>query len=103
MHALYQCNLQNLLNSDPTLNRPFNNSVFAAATFNLGGHVATKVHLDHMNVATGWCGVVALGDYNPKTGGHLVLWDLDVAIEFPPGATILLPSDMVTPSFERLP
>ena len=92
MHARYQCNLQNLLNSDPTLKRPFNNSVFAAATFNLGGHVATKVHLDHMNVATGWCGVVALGDYNPKTGGHLVLWDLDVAIEFPPGAVILIPS-----------
>ena len=92
LHAHYQSNLQNLLKSDATLKRPFDNSVFAAATFNLGGHVATKVHLDHLNLATGWCGIVALGDYDPKTGGHLVLWDLEVVIEFPPGAVILIPS-----------
>ena len=36
--------------------------------------------------------VTALGDFDPTVGGHLVLWDLKLGIEFPPGSTILLPS-----------
>ena len=35
---------------------------------------------------------MAMGDYDPRIGGHLVLWDLRLMIEFPPGAVILLPS-----------
>lgn len=38
------------------------------------------------------CAITALGDYDPKRGGHLVLWDLKLVIEFPPGSTILIPS-----------
>ncbi|KAI0713062.1 hypothetical protein C8T65DRAFT_574233 [Cerioporus squamosus] len=92
LHKHYNNNLNNILKNDPTLRRPFDNLVFAAATFNLGGRVATKIHLDHLNHATGWCGVVALGDFDPKTGGHLVLWDLKIAVEFPSGAVIFIPS-----------
>ena len=36
--------------------------------------------------------IVALGDYDPSKGGHLLLWDLKVAVRFPPGALIFLPS-----------
>ncbi|KAI0685212.1 hypothetical protein C8T65DRAFT_592686 [Cerioporus squamosus] len=92
LHKHYHKNFNNILKSDPTLRRPFDNSVFAAATFKLGGRVATKIHLDHLNHTTGWCAVVALGDFDPKTGGHLVLWDLRIAVEFPPGAVIFIPS-----------
>lgn len=44
------------------------------------------------NLAFGWCAITALGDYDPTLGGHLVLWDLGIIIEFPPGSTILIPS-----------
>lgn len=33
-----------------------------------------------------------LGNYNYKLGGHLILWDLRLVIEFPPGCSILIPS-----------
>ncbi|THU78146.1 hypothetical protein K435DRAFT_876959 [Dendrothele bispora CBS 962.96] len=47
------------------------------------------------NTAHGMCAVTALGSFNPKLGGHLVLWDLKLLIEFPPGCTILLPSALL--------
>ena len=36
-----------------------------------------------------------MGDYDPQLGKHLVLWDLQLMIEFPPGAVILLPSTIL--------
>ena len=30
--------------------------------------------------------------YDPAKGGHLVLWDLKLAVKFPPYSTILIPS-----------
>ena len=52
----------------------------------------TYTHTDHLNYASGWCAVVALGSFNPDLGGHLVLWDLGIAIRFPPGSLLFLPS-----------
>jgi hypothetical protein len=45
-----------------------------------------------MNCPFGWCAIQAMGNFNPKLGGHLILWDLKMVIEFPPGALILIPS-----------
>ncbi|KAJ7745310.1 hypothetical protein B0H16DRAFT_1462826 [Mycena metata] len=67
-------------------------SVFASATFNLGPHAWIFKHRDFLNLPFGWCPVTALGDFDPTQGGHLVLWDLKLLIEFPPGSTILIPS-----------
>ncbi|KAJ7777820.1 hypothetical protein DFH07DRAFT_1035958, partial [Mycena maculata] len=80
------------------LRRPFASSVFFAAAFNFGRNVWTFKHRDVLNLAFGWCAVQALGHFNPKTGGHLVLWDLRLGIEFLPGALILLPSATVAHS-----
>ncbi|KAJ7348101.1 hypothetical protein DFH08DRAFT_960452 [Mycena albidolilacea] len=49
-------------------------------------------HRDFANLAFGLCAITALGDFNYKMGGHLVLWDCKLVIEFPPGCTILIPS-----------
>ncbi|KAJ8496539.1 hypothetical protein ONZ45_g12413 [Pleurotus djamor] len=49
-------------------------------------------HLDTVNLAWGWCAVTALGNYDYRKGGHLVLWDLGLVLEFPPGCTIIIPS-----------
>jgi hypothetical protein len=70
----------------------FCNNIFPMAAFNLGPKVETWPHNDYQNFAPGLCAITALGDYDPKKGGHLVLWELGLIIEFPPGSTILLPS-----------
>ncbi|KAF8158739.1 hypothetical protein K438DRAFT_1909999 [Mycena galopus ATCC 62051] len=75
----------------PHLGRPFLKSVFSCAAFNFGPRVCTFKHRDVCNLPFGWCAVQALGCYNPQLGGHLVLWDLKLVVEFPPSALILLP------------
>ncbi len=92
VHKYYEETLEALLRSDTSLRRNFVNNAFAAMTFNLGPQVYTRVHLDHLNLAFGLCAITALGNYDYKRGGHLILWDLKLIIEFPPGATILIPS-----------
>lgn len=57
---------------------------------------AAYLHNDYNNLAHGWCAIQSLGDFNPKTGGHLVMYQLGLVVEFPPGSTILLPSATVT-------
>ncbi|KAL0563717.1 hypothetical protein V5O48_018346 [Marasmius crinis-equi] len=84
-----------LLDKLPHLKRNFENSVFSAITINFGPQTCTHIHLDSMNVPDGCCAVTAGGSYDPKQGGHLILWDLRLVIEFPPGSTILLPSALI--------
>lgn len=69
---------------------------FSTVTFNLGGRVCTHPHKDSQNLAWGWCAVTSLGSYDPTWGGHLVLWEFNIAVEFPPYSTIMLPSAIVT-------
>lgn len=76
----------------PHLRRPFPKSVFSCVAFNFGPNVWTFRHRDVLNVPFGWCAIQAAGPFDPTKGGHLVLWDLKLAIEFPPGALILIPS-----------
>lgn len=52
-------------------------------------------HIDFANLAWGWCAITALGNFDPNYGGHLVLWDLGLIIQFPPGSTILIPSALL--------
>ncbi|THU80790.1 hypothetical protein K435DRAFT_694947, partial [Dendrothele bispora CBS 962.96] len=77
---------------NPSIYFNFSNSIFAAATFNFGPQTVAVEHLDHLNYIYGWCSITALGDYDYTKGGHLILWDLRMVIEFPPGWTILIPS-----------
>ncbi|KAJ7323312.1 hypothetical protein DFH08DRAFT_817883 [Mycena albidolilacea] len=65
---------------------------FSACTFNLGPRTCALGHRDFANLAFGLCAITALGDFDYKTGSHLVLWDCKLVIEFPPGCTILIPS-----------
>lgn len=92
LHAYYEHILTTLERNDEKVERVFDNNAFAGTTFNLGPKVTTYVHTDHLNFAPGWCAVVALGKFDPEKGGHLVLPDLGLAIEFPPSSLIFLPS-----------
>ena len=75
--------------------RHFPGHPFASTTFNLGPVVTTFPHKDMKNLSWGWCAITSFGDYDPKKGGHLVLWDLKVVLEFPPYSTIFIPSAIV--------
>jgi hypothetical protein len=61
-------------------------------TFNFGPQTIAWDHRDFNNLAFGWCAITAGGEFNPALGGHLVLPDMELVIEFPPGSTILIPS-----------
>lgn len=62
---------------------------------NFGPRTCCFPHRDANNLPFGLCAITALGNFNPELGGHLILWDLKLVIEFPPGATILIPSATV--------
>ncbi|KAJ6548337.1 hypothetical protein B0H19DRAFT_952675, partial [Mycena capillaripes] len=86
MRALYKWN-SNLLFLAPLLS-----CEFACVTFNFGPQTVTFPHLDFLNLVWGWCFITALGWYDYRKGGHLILWGLRLMIEFPPGATFAIPS-----------
>lgn len=87
-----------LAQRQPELRRPFDNSIFPACTVNFGPNVATVPHLDFNNDPALMCLIQSLGNFDPKLGGHLVLWDLKLVIEFPPGSTICIPSSLLSHS-----
>ncbi|KAJ7858938.1 hypothetical protein B0H14DRAFT_3446973 [Mycena olivaceomarginata] len=66
----------------PDLHSPFGHSIFFCAAFNFGPNVWTFRHRDVLKLAFGWCAVQALGEFDPTKGGHLVLWDLNLVVEF---------------------
>ncbi|KAI0039436.1 hypothetical protein FA95DRAFT_1504178 [Auriscalpium vulgare] len=83
---------------DGSLEKAFEDSVFPTATFNFGPRALTRPHRDYKNIPYGWCAVTAFGRFDHTKGGHLVIWELKLVIEFPPGSTILLPSAILTHS-----
>lgn len=98
LHHYYDDHFNPLLSRHPDLRRNFKNSVWATVAFNFGPATVTAKHRDFANIPFGICSVTALGTFNPKKGGHMILWELKVVIEFPPGSTILLPSAVISHS-----
>ncbi|KAG1764618.1 hypothetical protein EDD22DRAFT_845764 [Suillus occidentalis] len=46
-------------------------------------------------LAYGLCNIHDFGSFDPKAGGHLILFDIKIAIEFPFGSTIQIPSTVL--------
>jgi hypothetical protein len=88
MHALHT--------SQNNLRQNFTTSIFPGASFNLGPYTECYLHRDSQNIAFGFCAVTSIGSFDPKKGGHLVLWEFGIAVEFPPGSTILIPSAIIS-------
>lgn len=96
LYNVYRSYLSQLYDHSPHLHPNFPScSIFPACTFNLGPGTATVDHTDFNNVVYGLCAITALGNFDPTLGGHLVLFDLGLVIEFPPGSTILIPSSVL--------
>ncbi|KAJ7864212.1 hypothetical protein B0H14DRAFT_2203162, partial [Mycena olivaceomarginata] len=98
LHDYYVDYNKRLSTRFPELKCPFAKSVFSCAAFNFGSNVWTFKHRDVCNLPFGLCAVQSLGNFDPQRGGHLVLWDLKLIVEFPPGALILLPSATIAHS-----
>lgn len=98
LYHYYVDRLGKLHAKDSNLHRNFSSSVFEATTYNLGPRTACYRHRDFSNLPFGLCAVTALGDFDYTKGGHLVLWEAHLVIEFPPGVTILLPSAIISHS-----
>ncbi|RXW15590.1 hypothetical protein EST38_g10262 [Candolleomyces aberdarensis] len=84
-----------LLKWKPSLERTFFDTVFGSTTYNFGPHVVCDLHYDHLNWAPGICAVTSGGSYDYKKGGHLVLKEAKLVVEFPPCTTMLIPSATV--------
>ena len=95
LYQFCKATLSKIEEHNPTIRRPFEDSPFGTTTFNFGPQVCTFPHKDLKNLSWSWCSVTSLGLFNHKKGGHLVLWDLKIAIEFPRHSTILLPSAII--------
>lgn len=98
LYQHYAAKIRPIYQKDPSLKRPFPNSIFCATTYNFGPETVCLPHLDKANLAYGKCSITGLGNYDYKRGGHLVLWELKLVVEFPPGATVLIPSAVITHS-----
>lgn len=98
LHQHYVDYMDDLKKQYPELKFPFEKSIFPTTTYNLGPRTVSYPHIDFANLAFGWCAITALGSFDYKKGGHLILWDLNLVIEFPPGSTILIPSAILSHS-----
>lgn len=71
---------------------PSNVLPFAAVTANLGPKTICHKHVDGLNLAYGWCVVCAMGEFDCKSGGHMVLHDAEIILEYGRGDILFLPS-----------
>ncbi|KAJ7219791.1 hypothetical protein C8J57DRAFT_1595769 [Mycena rebaudengoi] len=83
--------LRALFQHHPNLGHTSTTSIFPTVTFNCGPSTATYIHRDHKNKAGGWCGITCGGKFDTTKGGHLYLKQLKIVVEFPSGATALIP------------
>lgn len=88
-------NTAELLKMEKELTLNFDNSIYTNATVNLGPHSVCYGHNDGTNSPKVKCAVTSMGHFDHTRGGHLVLPDFKIIIEFPPGWTILIPSASV--------
>ncbi|KAJ7029113.1 hypothetical protein C8F04DRAFT_963284 [Mycena alexandri] len=91
----YVDTLSAIFEHHPGLPHLYSNSIFPAATFNLGPAVVADEHADIGNCVRGLCGLMSGGKFDHKNGGHLYLKQVKLVIDFPSGASALIPSAFV--------
>jgi hypothetical protein len=101
LHTRYREAQATLHGGDAQLHRNWPNSVYAAAAFNLGPQAICWPHKDAGNLWHGQCAITSGGSFDHAKGGHLVLHELKLIVQFPPGSTALIPSSVIT--HENLP
>lgn len=96
LYQYFAQTLRQLFEKYPYLTHNFSNSIFPAASFNCGPRTESLDHVDYNNLSHGLCALTALGAYDHTHGGHLILFGLKLAVQFPAGSTALIPSGCVS-------
>ena len=74
----------------------FPDSPFCSFTMNMGPQTVCLGHRDFWNVVYGTCPIGALGPFNHRTGGHIILHEPKLIIEFRRGDVMFILSGAVT-------
>lgn len=88
--------MKTLLKKHTYLKPVLRGGVYAATSTNFGPNVVSYDHEDFGNKANGVCPIFSFGKFDHTQGGHLVLRQLKLIIEFPPGSLIIIPSATLT-------
>jgi hypothetical protein len=96
LHLHYKDCQEAYLEASPSLVPPSTKGVFAAMTLNIGPCTITLPHRDSSNFASGVCVVIALGSFDHKLGGHLVLHEPGVLFELASGEGVIFGSSCIT-------
>ncbi|KAJ7601267.1 hypothetical protein DFH06DRAFT_1010621, partial [Mycena polygramma] len=97
LHAYTANGTDLIFKYDSNLRREFE-GIFPAAEFDLG-ELGSAPRLQDRDLTHGWRALTALGNYDSRYGGDIILWDDGWVIRFPPGATILFPAAVMRYSF----
>jgi hypothetical protein len=98
MYKYYHDTHGRLYSWNSELERLFADSVWTAMSFNFGPTTWCYRHTDWGNLAYGVCVITSAGNFDSARGGHLILWECGLVIEFPPGASIIIPSAVISHS-----
>ena len=101
LHAEYRCCQEDYKQRCPEMQIPSNILPFAAVTANLGPKTICHKHVDAQNLSYGWCVVCAMGEFDSTMGGHMVLHDARIILEYGRGDIIFLPSAIM--AHENIP
>lgn len=96
LYREYAENMVALCEKYPDLKTIYPGAVFAATSTNFGPNAVSCEHVDFGNKANGVCPIFSFGNFDHTRGGHLILRQFKLVVEFPPGALILLPSAALT-------
>ncbi|KAJ7025051.1 hypothetical protein C8F04DRAFT_888207, partial [Mycena alexandri] len=101
LHCYLQTTKDSLLHHNAFLRNNFVSGAFPASEIFLGSSESPP-RLDDLNMPWGWRALTALGTYNPRWSGKLILWEEKKVINFPPGATFPYPGTFIRHSFTEL-
>ncbi|KAJ7838430.1 hypothetical protein B0H13DRAFT_1650755, partial [Mycena leptocephala] len=90
-----------VLGHDWTLRDNYPPGAFHASEWFLGADESPP-RLDDLDMLWSWRALTALGRYNARWGGELILWEEKKVIKFPPGATFLFPAAFTRYSFTQV-
>ena len=72
------------------------NSSFLGISYNLGPRAEARLHRDDKNLAPGICVIAALGKFDHRLSGHLILVEPKTILEVKPGDVVIMPSAVIT-------